>query len=85
MNTLLAFGAAIAVLLWPKKKEQTAVVKIDPLTPPSPAIPKQVDYQAAMAALAVVRARLSRTEHLTEAETKAISVITLALVAGSDV
>jgi hypothetical protein len=85
MNTLLAFIAAIAVLLWPKREKSPAVVKLDPLTPPAPAVPKEVDYQAAMAALAVVRSRLSRTEHLADAEAKAISTITLALVAGSDV
>lgn len=84
MNTLLAFAAAIAVLLWPRKEKATAVAQIDPLTPPSPPAPRDAGYQSAMAALAVVRARLARTAHLTDAELKAISTITLALVAGSD-
>jgi hypothetical protein len=79
MYVLLAVAAAI--WLWPSPKEAQGVPLPFDIEAPSKATPT---YQSSHVALAHVRLRLLQTEHLTDAEKKAIEVLTLALVAGSD-
>jgi hypothetical protein len=69
-------AAAVAVGLWPK-----LAALLPKGVKPAPA---KVTYQQAMAALAVVRGRLVATGGVSEAASKAIEAVTLALVEGSD-
>jgi hypothetical protein len=76
MTTLqyVAAGLAALVAAWPQLK-----LLPDALVPSS-----APDYQEAMANLAAVRTRLRLTDCLGEDQKKAIDVLTLALVDGSD-
>ncbi len=76
MTTLqyVAAGLAALVAAWPQLK----------LLPDVFVLPKSPDYQEAMANLAAVRTRLRLTDCLGDDQKKAIDVLTLALVDGSD-
>lgn len=71
-------GAAAVIGLWPK-----VAPLLKRLPAPGPAAPS-VTYQAAMVALASVRARLLATGGVSDEAGKAIEAITHALVEGSD-
>ena len=76
--------AAAGVALWPQLKSVVAylagLARQKPLAGPVAA----VGYETAIHDLAVVRARLAATGTLGDDVKKAIDVLTLALVAGSD-
>jgi hypothetical protein len=76
MTTLqyVAAGLAALVAAWPHIK----------VLPDVFVLPNSPDYQEAMANLAAVRTRLRLTDCLGEDQKKAIDVLTLALVDGSD-
>ena len=76
---VLGTGAAALVGLWPKVAPFLKRL-------PAPAVPARtgVTYQAAMVALASVRARLVETGGVSDEAGKAIEAITHALVQGSD-
>lgn len=80
MITSLLVGAALLLLFSPPLLKAGASM----LSVPSIQRQPQVGYQKAMADLASVRKRLANTKTLDDATRKAIDVITLALVAGSD-
>lgn len=81
--TVALLAAALAVFLWPTKPPSPAYLNAStPATPAPP--PGPPTYHAAIHALVTVRARLSATEHLTDATKAAVDTLTLALVAGSD-
>lgn len=80
LEQMLMVGAAAAVGLWPGIKSALAALKRSPKA----ASEERPDFQAAIANLALVRARLSGTELLDDTAKKAIDALTLALVAGSD-
>jgi len=67
----LSAVAALAVAAWPFLKFM-------------PAVAASPDYRGAIANLASVRLRLLRTDCLGDDQKKAIDVLTLALVDGSD-
>jgi len=73
-------AAAVVVAAWPAIKNAAGVV------PPLPCQSGKsgVSYQDAMENIAVVRTRLVKTDSLGEEQKKAIDVLTLALVSGSD-
>lgn len=77
---VLGTGAAALVGLWPKL---APYLKRLPSPAPAPTRPG-VSYQAAMVALASVRARLVETGGVSDEAGKAIEAITHALVQGSD-
>lgn len=70
--------AAVAVGLWPNLKALLPSVRAW--------VPSRgaVTYQQSMSALSVVRSRLVSTGGVSETASKAIEVVTLALVEGSD-
>lgn len=73
-------ASAVIIAAWPAIKSAAGVV---------PSLPCQsgksgVSYQDAMENMAVVRSRLVKTDSLGEEQKKAIDVLTLALVSGSD-
>ena len=78
--------AALVVLLYPQPKPPTSSLLTAAVMPPpaSVATPKPGSFREAVDALAVVRGRLVATEKLDESAAKAIDIITLALVSGSD-
>lgn len=69
-------GLAIVVAVWPQIKAVAGWVKVPVSSGPS--------FEAALADLANVRLRLVRTGALDDDQKKAIDVLTLALVDGSD-
>jgi hypothetical protein len=79
---VLGTGAAALVGLWPKLAPYLKRLP-SPAPAPAPARPG-VTYQAAMVALASVRARLVETGGVSDEAGKAIEAITHALVQGSD-
>lgn len=89
---ILAGVAALATVAWPHAKDavQWATGLWQGLGKPKPPLPTPREeavapsYSSAIGSLASVRARLKATECLKDAELKAIDVLTLALVAGSD-
>lgn len=79
--TYLLIAVALAIYFWPTPKE----VHDSPLPFDIEASRQATpSYQSSHIALAHVRLRLLQSEHLGEPEKKAIEVLTLALVAGSD-
>lgn len=75
-------AAALAVAAWPQ-----IVSFVGRVLEPSDVQPEPqggVSYQDAIENLAVVRVRLLKTELLGDEQKKAIDVLTLALVSGSD-
>lgn len=69
-------AAAVVVGLWPK---------LAAMLPKGGSKPTAgITYQQAMSALAVVRGRLVATGGVSDAASKAIEAVTLALVSGSD-
>jgi hypothetical protein len=79
--TYVLVALAIALVLWPAQKEKND----SPLPFDIEAVQQSAPtYQSSHVALAHVRLRLLQTEHLGDDERKAIEVLTLALVAGSD-
>lgn len=89
----IVIGAvAAAVALWPQV--QAVAVRVlsmvkrpSPLVPIAPVLPQPaeaVGFESAVHNLALVRSRLLSTAMLAEEQRKAIDVLTLALVAGSD-
>jgi len=81
MIPYLLVGAALLLLFSPWAIRLGAQV----LTAKVPAsAPRGIGYQSAIADLANVRRRLLETKTLDDAAKKAIDVLTLALVAGSD-
>lgn len=85
MTTLqyLAGAAAIVVALWPQLK-RLGVWAGGVLPPPPPPAGPEPSYPAAINHLAQVRLRLRSTDALDDERKKAIDVLTLALVDGSD-
>lgn len=85
-------GAAAVVALWPQvtsvaSKVLKALRRPSPLVPIIPVTPppaEAVTFESAVHNLALVRSRLLATTLLAEEQRKAIDVLTLALVAGSD-
>ena len=72
---LLVIAAAV-ILLWPSSS-----------TPVNPFVandPRKPSYMDAVRSLQLVRARLSSTSQLDEAQRQALDLITLALASGSD-
>jgi len=84
--TTVLIVAAVAVVLWPQLKTPAAPKPLVPadLAPLAPPRPPHPSYHAAIAALAQVRHRVAQTDQLGDDQKKAIEVLTLALVAGSD-
>lgn len=86
----IVIGAAAAVVaLWPQVGAAAAAVlkairRPSPLAPVTPPLPERVTFESAVHNLALVRSRLLSTALLAEEQKKAIDVLTLALVAGSD-
>lgn len=87
MITSILVLAAAGLLLWPtgSKPEQISLPGLPPLIvpPPSPPASPAASFPSALSSLWKVRAQLKATGHLTEPEREAISLLTLALVAGS--
>lgn len=76
--------AAVAVALWPQLKQAYAYL-LDRVPAPSPTSGRpSLSYTEAINHLASVRRRLIDTAALDEEQRKAIDVLTLALVDGSD-
>jgi hypothetical protein len=69
-----AAAAAVVVAAWPHLRHLPAVITTD----------SSPDYKTAILNLAAVRLRLRSTDCLGEDQKKAIDVLTLALVDGSD-
>ena len=84
LEQMLMVGAAAAVGLWPGIKSAGKAALAALKRSPKAASEERPDFQAAIANLALVRARLSGTELLDDTAKKAIDALTLALVAGSD-
>lgn len=85
--TILALVAAAVVLLLmpsPKKPVPPMFSLVPPQAESAPALPKQVQYLDAVAALQSVRHRLVATDQLGDEQRNAINVLTLALVGGSE-
>lgn len=89
----IVIGAAAAVVaLWPQVGAAAAAVlkairrpsPLVPIVPVTPAPAEAVTFESAVHNLALVRSRLLSTSLLAEEQKKAIDVLTLALVAGSD-
>lgn len=83
--------AALAVAMWPQVKAAGISTvgwflanRVKPAPSPVPEVQETPTYAAAIADLANVRARLKATDALKDEQLKAIDVLTLALVAGSD-
>jgi hypothetical protein len=79
--------AAVAVAVWPEASKMLAWAMSDDKNVPAPkplSVAVAPNYQTAIANLAAVRLRLLRTECLGDDQKKAIDVLTLALVDGSD-
>lgn len=76
---IVAAVAAVALVAWPLLKKAPGLLSA--LARRQPAGPT---YQAAIGYLAQVRLRLVATEQLSDDQKKAIDVLTLALVDGSD-
>lgn len=75
-------AAALAVAAWPKLRTIASGVKWPSMPAPKAA---GVSFQAAISALSVVRSRIVATgASNSEGVTKAVEVLTLALVEGSD-
>lgn len=72
----IAAAAAVVVAAGPQLKKVLLMFKSTPVAAPS--------YRDAIASLAAVRLRLKATERLDDDRKKAIDLITLALVDGSD-
>jgi hypothetical protein len=85
MTTLqyIAAIAAVVVALWPQIK-RLGVWAGGALPPPPPPAGPEPSYSAAINHLAQVRLRLRLTQTLDDERKKAIDVLTLALVDGSD-
>lgn len=80
----VAAVAAVVVALWPQLKQAGAwLVSRVPSLPESPARPVPT-YAEAINQLAMVRLRLLETQALEDDQRKAIDILTLALVDGSD-
>jgi hypothetical protein len=85
MISLLLLGAAVAVAFWPSQPAaKRLLLPGQPLQPAAPAAVKRPDFRSAIDSLAYVRSRLSATDSLDDKAKAAIDVLTLALVAGSD-
>lgn len=86
---IVAGVVGLAVIGWPYIPAATTrvtglwkgLVKPRPHNPVEAVTPS---YSHALESLATVRSRLKATSRLNEAQTKAVEVLTLALVAGSD-
>lgn len=78
--------AAVAVAVWPDASKILRYFKADDRIPAPKPLDQAVapNYQSAIANLAAVRLRLLRTDCLGDDQKKAIDVLTLALVDGSD-
>lgn len=74
---LATAAAAVAVALWPQIKQAASIVRLPKMT-------TTVRYQTAMSHLSEIRSRLLETACLGDDQRKAIDVLTLALVDGSD-
>jgi hypothetical protein len=89
---ILAGVAALATVGWPHAKDAAiwATGLWQGLRKPQPPLPKPHEeavapsYSKAIGDLACVRARLKATSCLKDGELKAIDILTLALVSGSD-
>lgn len=85
MVTVLLIAAVAAAILWPSPQASDPLefdLGIKPATPkPARTAPS---YPSAIESLSVVRKRLAHTSHLTDQEREAISLLTLALVSGSE-
>jgi hypothetical protein len=79
---LLAVAAGVFFLPQSKKPQPSFVVTPAPTEPVLAA--KTVSYAGAISDLANVRKRLIQTSTLADEQKKAIDILTLALVAGSD-
>lgn len=80
-------AAAVAVAAWPQIRDAvTHMLSDDPNVPPPKPLDQAVspNYQMAISHLAAVRLRLLHTDHLEDDQKKAIDILTLALVDGSD-
>ena len=86
----IALGAAAAaVAFWPQVASLASTAlkaarRTPPAKPATPAAAEPVTFESAVHNLALVRSRLLTTTLLAEEQRKAIDVLTLALVAGSD-
>lgn len=84
----LAAALAVVIASWPILKDSPRyIVELfaGNLDTPKPNLrPIAPSYQAAIGQLAQVRLRLVATKHLSDDQRKAIDVLTLALVDGSD-
>ena len=80
MSTIqyIAAGAAVVVAAWPLIQKAPGLLSRLPGRRSGPS------YEAAIGQLAQVRLRLVATGHLADDQTRAIDVLTLALVDGSD-
>lgn len=82
MLAAVGTAAAVAVAAWPKARSLMGAIKW-----PSVASPKasRVSFQDAIAALSAVRSRVVATGHAgADGVGRAVEVLTLALVEGSD-
>lgn len=84
LEQMLMVGAAGAVALWPGVAAGLRRVAAYIRNSRAEVVAEKPGFQAAIANLALVRARLAGTELLDDAAKKAIDTLTLALVSGSD-
>jgi hypothetical protein len=78
MITFVFLAVAVAVALWPSSKSLDSILPKELQKTDTP-----VTYLEAVAALQVVRARLSKTGELDEPSSDACNILTLGLSAGS--
>lgn len=84
MIVALLVVVAVAVLLWPTPPAAVSPYAKREQPLPAPALPRGVDYLAAVEAVQLIRKRLVATEKLDAEQQKALDTLTLALSSGSD-